>query len=114
MAQAGGYEGRPIVLRGDRISIGRGAQNEIQIEESIVSAMHAEITASADGTFSIEDLDSRNGTFVNERRVTGKSEFRAGDMVRIARFEFLVEEVPATIEPGKRRPPGSEIRITTP
>ena len=50
------------------ITIGRGPDNSIAIDNLAVSSHHAEIR-SEQGHLVIEDLDSLNGTFVNSQRV---------------------------------------------
>ncbi|MCH8206608.1 MAG: FHA domain-containing protein [Chloroflexi bacterium] len=48
--------------------MGRSPENEIVVDEDGVSRRHAEIRGDADG-FWVTDLDSRNGTFVNNKEV---------------------------------------------
>jgi len=62
-------------------SIGRESRNTVVIDDSSVSARHAEITASASGFF-IRDLGSSNGTMVNGRKVT-ESPLYAGDVIQL-------------------------------
>ena len=52
------------------IRIGRGLNNDVIINDGIVSSNHAIITISDFGEVSIEDLNSKNGTFVDGKRVT--------------------------------------------
>ena len=52
------------------IKIGRGTNNDVVINDSVVSTSHAIITVSDFGEISIEDLNSKNGTFVNGKRIT--------------------------------------------
>lgn len=52
------------------IKIGRGTNNDVVIKDSVVSTSHAIITVSDFGEISIEDLNSKNGTFVNGKRIT--------------------------------------------
>jgi len=53
----------------DVYTIGRDATNSIQIADGSISGSHARIVR-APGGYAIEDLDSRNGSFVNGRRIT--------------------------------------------
>lgn len=53
----------------DDIVVGRDADAELSIEEYVVSRRHARI-ARRDGGLVAEDLDSKNGTYVNNRRIT--------------------------------------------
>lgn len=52
------------------IKIGRGTNNDVVINDSVVSTSHAIITVSDFGEISIEDLNSKNGTFVNGKKIT--------------------------------------------
>jgi pSer/pThr/pTyr-binding forkhead associated (FHA) protein len=71
--------------------IGRDLRFDIRPHDSEISRQHAVITFDGTG-FSIRDLNSANGTFVNEKRVELEKELRHGDVVRIGettmRFEF--------------------------
>ncbi len=63
------------------ITIGRNPGNTIVINDPTVSRSHCQITSNGDGTYSITDLGSSNGTFVNGNRVSGTMPLRPGDMV---------------------------------
>lgn len=69
----------PIV---DTVTVGRGPENRLQIEESYVSQKHARIEPLRDGGFIVTDLSSKNGTFVNDRRIYGDSRIDEGDVIR--------------------------------
>ncbi len=51
------------------IKIGRGSNNDIVIKDDVVSTNHAVIKVSDFGEVSIEDLNSKNGTFVNGKKI---------------------------------------------
>jgi pSer/pThr/pTyr-binding forkhead associated (FHA) protein len=53
----------------DRLTIGRHSRNDIQIDNLAVSNFHARIEKNL-GHYYIEDMDSTNGTFVNDRRIS--------------------------------------------
>ena len=75
-------------------TIGRTASNAIALSDGSVSSSHARVLRSADG-FLIEDMGSRNGTFVNSDRVTGKRALLDGDVLRLGKvlltFNVAVE-----------------------
>lgn len=52
------------------IKVGRGSNNDVIIKDDVISTSHAIITVSDFGEVTIEDLNSKNGTFVNGRRIT--------------------------------------------
>ncbi len=72
---------KEIPLEKDLITIGRKAENDIAIDNQAVSGFHAKIFRDPEG-YSIEDLNSLNGTFINGQRV-GKSLLNNGDVVLI-------------------------------
>ena len=63
-------------------AIGRDSGVDVRLEDATVSGQHARLLVHAHGA-SIEDLGSRNGTFVNERRVEGRALLADGDHVRL-------------------------------
>jgi pSer/pThr/pTyr-binding forkhead associated (FHA) protein len=71
--------------------IGQQEDGEVVLPFDTVSRRHAEIEVSKGGRVLIRDLDSTNGTWVNDQRVEGQSTLRAGDRVRIADVEFVYE-----------------------
>ena len=64
------------------VKIGRAHDNDIVISDSSVSRYHLEIIKTNDGIFIIKDLDSRNGTYVNGRKIK-ESELKDTDIIRI-------------------------------
>ena len=57
------------IRRGEKLTIGRRASNDVVIENLAVSGVHAKIDSMDDG-FILTDLQSKNGTFVNENLIT--------------------------------------------
>lgn len=73
------------------LTIGRGAQNDVQLEgDEFVSARHARIEPRGDGVF-VEDVGSTNGTFVNGVRLTGPRQLQPGDVIRIGETDLRFE-----------------------
>jgi HD-GYP domain-containing protein (c-di-GMP phosphodiesterase class II)/pSer/pThr/pTyr-binding forkhead associated (FHA) protein len=66
---------------GQSVTAGRTTQCDLQIDEPSVSRRHCTITF-ADGGLQVKDLDSANGTFINERPIK-ESSARAGDLIRL-------------------------------
>ncbi len=60
--------------------IGRGRDCAIQIDDPVISRHHARVTREPLGTYAIEDLKSRNGTFVNGTRVESQA-LHEGDRI---------------------------------
>ena len=68
--------------------IGRYPFCDIQLDMSNVSREHARIV-NKDGTFTIEDLNSQNGTFVNGQRLTARSQLKHNDRINIYQVALL-------------------------
>ena len=73
------------------ITIGRNSKNDLEINNLAVSNFHARIEREQDRYF-IEDLDSTNGTFINDEKVT-RCELQDGDTASIGKHSltFLLE-----------------------
>jgi two-component system, cell cycle response regulator len=86
--------GQLIALRGEQLRLGRSWEAAGRIDDDSVSRVHAEISCDS-GNYSIVDLGSANGTFVDGERIT-RAELRDGSLVRLGSrvaFRFsLVEE----------------------
>lgn len=71
----------------DHVTIGRNPRNDIHIDNLAVSSHHAAIRKVMN-TYFIEDLQSTNGTFVNEKKID-KYELLDGDQVIIGKHSLL-------------------------
>lgn len=71
-----------VLMEGATATIGRSSGNDICIPEQHVSRQHAVITY-RDGFFMIQDLDSANGTFVNDEKISDEFPLAAGDEIRL-------------------------------
>ena len=68
----------------ERLSVGRGAGNELSLPwDTEVSRLHAELEAIANEWTVSDDGLSRNGTFVNGNRISGRTRLRDGDVLRV-------------------------------
>jgi sigma-B regulation protein RsbU (phosphoserine phosphatase) len=84
----GADTGKAYPLDGDAFVIGRdNDQCQIVIQNSAVSRRHALITRSQ-GRYFIEDLGSRNHTFLNQAKVTGPTQLKGEDRVKICDYLF--------------------------
>ncbi len=68
--------------RNGLVLIGRVAEAELQLQDASVSRRHARLTI-ADGTVSIADLESHNGTRVNGERVVSLRAVASGDVIHV-------------------------------
>ncbi len=77
--------------------IGKGPQNDVILNDASVSGTHAMITF-ADGRFMLSDLGSRNGTLLNEARVTEARPLAHGDLIKMGHctITFRMKEAETT------------------
>lgn len=67
--------------------IGRSTEAEISLNDTFLSSEHARLEL-RDGVWSLEDLGSTNGTFLNGFEVRAPTEVHDGDLVRVGRVEL--------------------------
>jgi pSer/pThr/pTyr-binding forkhead associated (FHA) protein len=77
------------ILPGSVKTIGRATRADFVLDVGLVSRVHCRLTATDGGTLEVEDLQSTNGTYVNDERVK-KLTLSAGDRLRVGRVEFVV------------------------
>ena len=84
-------EGRPTVLQLDRerVTIGRSERVTVPVDDVYVSDEHA-LIAENDGDWTVRDLGSTNGTYLNGAKVTQPTPVSAGDQVRIGKTRIEV------------------------
>ena len=83
--------GQKYKLNQPKMVMGRHPDCEIVIDAGAVSRQHAQIIL-ADDNFYIEDLQSRNGTYVNDRRIEGRKLLCHADSLRICDVAFRFED----------------------
>lgn len=88
-----------LEVAGERVVIGRHPGCEIVLDNAAVSRQHAQISE-AHGCYFLEDLRSRNKTFLNGRPVDGSAELHDGDSIEFCdlAFRFFVETPPSENE----------------
>ncbi len=87
---SGQSAGTSFPLRAGRTRIGANDDNDVTLPTDTVSRYHAEIIARG-RRVEIEDLRSKNGTFVNGGPVERRHPLRPGDRIRIADIELRFE-----------------------
>jgi len=127
-----GGEPSTYPLGRDRVTIGRASANDIVLSDQFSSGCHAVIAPTEHG-YALIDQGSKNGTFVNNRRVAGEIDLIRGDEILVGstRFYFdkdfqpLVETVEGTtfthssntiiqVKDILKKPPASAIVMKTP
>jgi pSer/pThr/pTyr-binding forkhead associated (FHA) protein len=89
----GGFEGMTYTLEGEETLIGRNPTTDITLLDEGISREHALILYDEDlDRYTIEDLQSTNGTKVNGKRIRS-AELQPGDTLQIGStlFEFVRE-----------------------
>ena len=95
--QEGPLPGDEFALSHEKVVIGRGPKVDFVINHGTVSGRHAFINCQRD-VYSIEDLRSTNGTFLNGKRVSGTEILNPGDEIRLGHSIFLIFEAPRVDE----------------
>ncbi len=85
---------KEINLGREPLLVGRSPNNDIVINNPAVSSNHCKITLEGE-TYYVEDLDSTNGTYVNEKRIK-KCGLHNQDIVGIAKHSLVFVEPPAS------------------
>ena len=87
IVKRGPNAGSKFFLDTDVCVIGRHPDSAIFLDDITVSRRHAEIRR-GDGSFSLHDVGSLNGTYVNRERVE-ESPLRSGDEIQIGKFKLV-------------------------
>jgi len=81
-----GMTGREHELKAERTTIGRVEDNTFQIAEASVSSHHCEILLRGNEVV-VKDLDSTNGTFINDEKIT-EGVLNPGQVLRLGQVEL--------------------------
>src|SRR6188768_4104077 len=79
----GGRSVARCLLRRGRYVIGHERKNEIVVDDESVSGVHARLTVVTDEELYLEDLDSANGTTVDDQPVAGMIKLEPGSRIRL-------------------------------
>jgi len=87
-----GFNDRVFEVTTEKATLGRLDDNKFCLPEPSVSSHHAELFAKGDDIV-IKDLNSTNGTFVNEHQLAGDKEttLRPGQVLRVGQIELRYE-----------------------
>ena len=99
---SGPEPGRQYPLEGARTVMGRHPDCDVVIEVGAVSRHHAQVVM-IDGEHYVEDLSSRNGTFVNDRLLHSRHRLAEDDLLRVCDVSFAFHG----------SPPGGAVRSLT-
>jgi len=83
--------GHLITLGAKPITIGRNADNVLPLPDEMASRYHAVIEPDGNGGYTLKDLGSRNGTRINQTKVTAPVPLSPGDVIKIGGHSFSIE-----------------------
>ncbi|MEM6279545.1 MAG: FHA domain-containing protein [Verrucomicrobiota bacterium] len=84
-------EPNELILSEGSYGIGRMHDNALSIQHDGISGYHAELTQTSAGAFTIQDLHSTNGTFLNGEQVSSPKTVQSGDLLSFGNIEVAVE-----------------------
>jgi sigma-B regulation protein RsbU (phosphoserine phosphatase) len=102
-----------FALGDEKVCLGRASNNDIVLSDLYSSGCHALIVPTEKG-YAIQDLGSKNGTFLNERRVSGQVDLVRGDTIRIGETQIVFDreyQTSVVIVPGTTFTHGSNTII---
>jgi pSer/pThr/pTyr-binding forkhead associated (FHA) protein len=101
---SGKSAGRAISIKREKLMVGRADECDVRPLSEEVSRRHCIFLVEPAGFF-VEDLRSRNGTFVNGVRIEGKRQLQDADIVRIGNLELKVSCRVVQDPSSQSRPP---------
>jgi pSer/pThr/pTyr-binding forkhead associated (FHA) protein len=87
------------------VNIGRGEDMDVVIDSACVSRRQAQIRLEPSGAWSVVDLGSANGTFLNGRRILARQPLARGDEISFGPFSLFFDRAftgPALEAPARR------------
>ncbi|MEE1736722.1 FHA domain-containing protein [Streptomyces sp. BE147] len=88
VVRRGPNSGSRFLLDGDLTTAGRHPQSDIFLDDVTVSRRHVEFRRSPDGSFTVGDVGSLNGTYVNRERIDSVA-LSNGDEVQIGKYRLV-------------------------
>lgn len=81
----GSLAGTTVALQGQTITLGRAHDSTIVLDDDYASSRHARIYPDQTGQWTVEDLGSTNGTYLDRQRLTVPTPLQPGMPIRIGR-----------------------------
>jgi pSer/pThr/pTyr-binding forkhead associated (FHA) protein len=107
-----GMTGRTFELTVERTTVGRVEDNTFQIADGSVSSHHAEIVLRGNEVV-IHDLNSTNGTFINNEKIT-ESVLKPGQTLRFGQVELKIDDGKPVTAPPPPAPAGTSAPAPAP
>jgi pSer/pThr/pTyr-binding forkhead associated (FHA) protein len=102
IVQHGPNAGARFLLDDDKVTAGRDTRADIFLDDVTVSRKHAEFVL-ADAGYSVRDVGSLNGTYVNRERIDS-AVLHAGDEVQIGKYRLTFHPSPNRGTPAQGEP----------
>lgn len=104
--EVGPLAGQRHSIAAPSVVLGRHPHCDIVIDVGAVSRRHAQIFMES-GDYFIEDLKSRNGTFVDDRLISGRQSLTDGNVIRICDVEFTFRR-DSSFKPPEPKPDSTD------
>jgi len=98
----GKWQGKEINIPVSQFLIGRDPQCHMRPSNPLISKRHCALITRDDQVF-VQDFESTNGTFVNQKQVRGELELKDEDSLRVGPLEFKVR-IETTVSVDRRTP----------
>src|SRR4030067_2799979 len=109
---AGSYPGKEYARDAPEIIIGRDSSSDLVISTQALSRPPARLSREGD-QYLIEDLNSSNGTFINDQRLQEKTRLNPGDLVRLGQVITLEYHAPQpVVKAAARQAPAASVKET--
>ncbi len=99
--------GQEISVPGKKFFIGRAEDCHLRPGSDLISRHHCVLLVE-EGYLAVRDFGSKNGTFVNDERVLGEQELKAGDRLTVGPLRFEIHMAHGLAD--KKRPPVVDIK----
>lgn len=94
---AGAKEGLEIPLKKEKFLIGRAKECALRAGSEAISRQHCAISRHESG-YTVKDLGSRNGTYVNDEKITSEVPLAAGNELRVGPLKFRIDAIVEKVE----------------
>lgn len=88
VVKRGPNAGTRYVLNEALTSVGRHPESDLLLDDVTVSRRHVELRRTAGG-YTVRDVGSLNGTYVNRKRIDSEVEVRNGDELQVGKFRLM-------------------------
>src|SRR6476646_7053812 len=105
MVLQGPDKGRRFELPDALTLVGRDSR-QLPLTDNTVSRKHCELAPGENGDWTLRDMGSSNGSYVNGMRITGRYALKLGDQIRVGRTLMVFGA-----QPGVTRASGGDVRL---